>query len=147
MFHSLLTRAFILIVSVSLVACSSPTIAPRKMPEAERDRRVRELFHRWDINKDGSLSREEFRRGLEARSRLSQGNDDWILGLEKKGRPSKTQPTPRPLTKEEIERAVEAAFKQQDANLNGRLTEEEFKKVVVERTNDGQGNEFWEGLL
>lgn len=139
---------FALTLALILTSCSSPSITTkRKLSPAERSKRAHALFKRWDENKDGSLSRDEIRRALEARALLGSTEDgDLILGM-RKNKSDQPRATPRPLTQQEIAKAIEEAFKLRDADLNGRLTEEEFKKVLVERPADDQEVEFWETLL
>lgn len=135
------------IIGTLALACSSHGTRPR-LSEEEKAKRLQALFQRWDENHDGALSREELRTALNARALGFDLGNDVDLMLRKK-QTGKTHPraTPRPFTRAEIERAIEDAFRLRDADLNGRLTEEEFKRVLVERPSDDQDVEFWENLL
>ena len=124
-------------VSLLLVICGfmitgCATSAKRK--PISRAQRANEIFASLDRNHDGSLTRDELRQGLRIAG-APDVNPNLMMGL-KSDKAKQGAKASRPLTDAEIEKAVEDAFsarEAKDAKLDQRLSQDEFRKLVVER--------------
>jgi Ca2+-binding EF-hand superfamily protein len=123
------------LAALTLTGCASfNSTSEAPLTEKERAERTENLFNAMDANGDGFLSREEMTTGL--RSFTLAGGDaprtDVVLGLdEKKGKTKKK----KTMSDAEVRRAVDQAFSAQDLNLDKRISKDEFKKMVLEKSD------------
>jgi Ca2+-binding EF-hand superfamily protein len=130
----------------SLTACATAPVSHRAMTPSERAARADELFAQFDINGDGYLTRDELRGGIRYLAKgESMGDSNVMLGLNKQKKKVTRKKTSRELSSEEINRAVKDAFSGKDDTLEQRLSQEEFRKVIVERPRTG--DDPWQPML
>jgi Ca2+-binding EF-hand superfamily protein len=123
----------LLTMILTLTACATMD-ANESRPQAnmtpsERSQKADELFRMFDANGDGYLTREELSGGMKSAMNY-EPNPNLMLGLSKSKKSAKKKPA-RTLTTAEVNKAVEDAFATRDQDLDRRLSQEEFKKVVV----------------
>jgi len=106
-----------------------------------RAQRAALLFDQLDTNHDGYLSRAELAAGLRYAG-TPDLNPNLVMGL--KTESTKKVKASRKLTEAEIKKAMAEAFDTRDAQLDNRITKDEFKKVVVKRSED---DDPWEPFM
>lgn len=123
---------------LSLTGCATTHLSPN-----DRAQRAGSLFDQLDTNHDGYLTRAELAAGLRYAG-SPELNPNLVMGLKTD---SKRQVRAnRKLTEAEIKKAMAEAFETRDAQLDNRITKEEFKKVVVKRSEDGD-DDPWEPFM
>ncbi|RYZ76126.1 MAG: hypothetical protein EOP05_05935 [Proteobacteria bacterium] len=97
----------------------------------DRQKRADQLFASFDTNGDGFLTREELSGGLRLAGH-PEPNPNLMLGM-KKAKRKEAPKASRKLSEEEIQQTMREAFDRRDRDLDQRLNQDEFRKLVVER--------------
>ncbi len=125
---------------LALTGCATTRLSPN-----DRAQRASTLFDQLDTNHDGYLTRAELAAGLRYAG-SPELNPNLVLGL--KNDSKRQVRANRKLTEAEIKKAMAEAFDTRDAQLDNRITKEEFKKVVVKRSeDDSDGQDPWEPFM
>lgn len=130
--------AFVLLFLIS--GFSGCATTHRAQSKAERAERASELFDQLDTNHDGYLSRAELLSGLRFAG-TPEINPNLMYGLESSKAKKKIKAS-RKLSEAEIQKAMAEAFGVRDDKLDQRISREDFKKVVVERSKGADGDPF-----
>ena len=129
--------AFALVSPLAFTGCAS---TGHKTSRSERAARADQLFAAFDTNGDGYLTKEELSGGLRVAG-MPDLNPNLMLGM--KSQKKKNSPkAARKLTEEEIQKTMREAFDRRDQDLDKRLDQEEFRKLVVERPPT-EGEDPW----
>ena len=129
-----MTKLTLALVSLIIAGC-----ATHPSPD-ERAKRASLLFDQLDVNHDGVLTRAELAAGL-TYAGTPEMNPNLVMGL--KNDSSKKVKANRKLSEIEIRKAMAEAFGPRKSDVDARLTKDEFKKVVVQRSaNDDPWEPF-----
>jgi Ca2+-binding EF-hand superfamily protein len=132
------------VVICSLLLSGCATTSHRASSKAARAQRASDLFDQLDINHDGYVSRAEMLAGLRFAG-APDLNPNLVMGLKPEKNKDKVKASRR-LTEAEIQKSLNEAFKTRDADLDHRMSKDEFKKLVVERPSD-EGDDPWEPFM
>lgn len=140
---------FIAFTAILASGCASVPAADDSAAEltpAERNARAADLFAAMDLNGDGFLSRDEMTKGLRSYTMAGGGTPrtDLMLGLSSDAKKKARRKKVKPLGEEEIRRAVDQAFSSQDVDLDKRISQDEFRKIVVEKSDTSAP---WQDIL
>ncbi len=127
----MLEKALLPILVVPLLIAGCATSSGSRASKKERLARADQLFAAFDTNGDGYLTKEELSGGLRLAG-MPEMNPNLMLGMKKQAK----KPAPkanRKLTEEEIQKTMREAFDRRDHDLDKRLDQDEFRKLVVER--------------
>lgn len=116
----------------------------RGLSKSERQKKADELFKSFDANGDGFLTKQELSGGLHLAG-MPEMNPNLMLGMKKAQRKAAPKAS-RKLTEEEIQQTMREAFDRRDRDLDQRLNQDEFRKLVVERPPT-EGDDPWAPLM
>jgi Ca2+-binding EF-hand superfamily protein len=140
-------RLLLTLTLVTLTACATNPVH-HAMTRSERAARADELFAQFDINGDGYITQDELRGGIRYLAKGDgMGESGVMMGLNKQKKKTIQKRFPREISNEEINRAVKDAFSGKDAGLGERLSQEEFRKVIVERQRGPGDADPWEPMM
>jgi Ca2+-binding EF-hand superfamily protein len=133
-----------LALSAFLISSCASSGSNKRVSKAERRERADLLFASFDANGDGFLTKEELRGGLRMAG-MPELDPNIMIGM-KKDKKKETPKASRKLTEEEIQKTMREAFERRDQDLDHRLNQDEFRKLVVERPPT-EGDDPWAPLM
>ena len=118
---------------------------------------IKDVFIKCDTSKDGVLSYEEMKKGLqEVLGGLDTGSVNWKemfdeIDTDKSGAIDYGEFVTAAVNKEKLvnEKNIDMVFKLYDKDGDGEITADEFKNVFrgAQSFNDGEGEDIWEQIL
>lgn len=139
----LASAAAALVTLVFVTGCATNSTYSRGSGHDTKDiraQRADEIFAMLDVNHNGFITKDEMKAGLRIAG-APDVNPNLMLGL-KSEQSKKAAKANRQITEAEIQKTMKEAFDERDANLDQRLSREEFKKLVVERPLE-EGEDPW----